>query len=211
MPEVIISGPAGRIEAKYQAGKTGTDRVALILHPHPLDGGTMHNKVTYALYKAFLKNDFNTVRFNFRGVGKSEGIFDNGEGELSDAAAVLDWLQTKHPNAHRFWVGGFSFGGWIAMQLLMRRPELEGFVVVSPPANKYDFNFLAPCPVSGLIIQGTQDEIVPVHTVENLAYKLKKQKGINIDLKIIQGASHLFHNHIPDVLGVSETYLKNQI
>jgi hypothetical protein len=99
---------------------------------------------------------FPTIRFNFGGVGKSDGIFDNGEGELSDAACILDWLQQYNTNSKICWVAGFSFGAWIGMQLLMRRPELNGFVSVSPPANMRDFSFLAPCPSSGLIIQKTK-------------------------------------------------------
>ena len=144
MAEIVLSGPEGRIEAKYHKSYKKDAPVALILHPHPLHGGTMNNKVTYTTYQAFVQKGFNVLRFNFRGVGKSQGIFDNGEGELSDAAAALDWLQGENRNAPSFWVSGFSFGAWIAMQLLMRRPEIEGFVAVSPPANMYDFNFLAP-------------------------------------------------------------------
>ena len=136
--------------------------MALVLHPHPQHGGTMNNKLVYALYQSFVRRGFSTLRFNFRGVGRSQGSFDRGEGELSDAAAALDWLQTYNPNAGTCWVAGFSFGAWIGMQLLMRRPEIESFIAVAPPANIYDFTFLAPCPSSGLILQGDQDTVVPV-------------------------------------------------
>ncbi len=136
--------------------------MALVLHPHPQHGGTMNNKLVYALYQIFVRQGFSTLRFNFRGVGRSQGSFDRGEGELSDAASALDWLQTYNPNAGTCWVAGFSFGAWIGMQLLMRRPEIESFVAVAPPANMYDFTFLAPCPSSGLILQGDQDTVVPV-------------------------------------------------
>ena len=91
------------------------------------------------------------MRFNFRGVGRSQGTFDSGAGELSDAAAVLDWMNTLYPNPSFVWVCGISFGAWIGMQLLMRRPEITGFVSIAPPASMYDFAFLAPCPTSGLI------------------------------------------------------------
>jgi alpha/beta superfamily hydrolase len=210
MAEVIIPGPAGRIEARYQRSSNPNAPVALILHPHPLYGGSMHNKVTYILYQTFLNRGFNVLRFNFRGIGKSEGSFDNGEGELSDAATVLDWLQVQNPNAKAFWVSGFSFGAWITMQLLMRRPEVEGFLVVSPPTNKYDFNFLAPCPVSGQIIQGTSDEVVPVDSVRGLAEKLSKQKGIKIDLRLIENADHFFLSHLPVLNQVASDYLKSR-
>ena len=162
MPDVIINGPEGRIEARYHHARGAGAPMALVLHPHPQHGGTMNNKVVYTLYQCFVRRGFSTLRFNFRGVGRSQGSFDRGEGELSDAAAALDWLQTYNPNAQFCWIAGFSFGAWIGMQLLMRRPEIESFIAVSPPANIYDFSFLAPCPSSGLILQGDQDTVVPV-------------------------------------------------
>ena len=93
----------------------------MILHPHPQGGGTMNDRITQALYKTFVKRGFAVLRFNFRGVGRSQGTFDNGIGELSDAAAALDWVQSFHPEAQTTWIAGFSFGAWIGMQLLMRR------------------------------------------------------------------------------------------
>ena len=150
MPEVIMNGPEGRLEGRYQHGEGNTAPIALMLHPHPQHGGTMNNKVIYALYHEFVERGFSVLRFNFRGVGRSQGKFDRGEGELSDAASALDWLQTYNPNAGSCWVAGYSFGAWIGMQLLMRRPEIEAFISVAPPASQYDFTFLAPCPSSGL-------------------------------------------------------------
>ena len=196
MPEIIINGPAGRLEGRYHQASTQDAPVALILHPHPLHGGSMNNKVSYLTYQAFAQKGFTVMRFNFRGVGRSEGIYDNGEGELSDAAAILDWLQAFKPNARSFWVSGFSFGAWIAMQLLMRRPEVRGFVSVAPPANMYDFSFLAPCPVSGIIIHGSSDDIVPSDSVKLLIEKLSKQRGITITHEIINGAGHFFKDHM---------------
>ena len=114
-----------------------------------------------ALYKTFVDRGFATLRFNFRGVGRSQGSFDNGIGELSDAAAALDWVQSIHPEAQTTWVAGVSFGALIGMQLLMRRPEIRGFISIAPPANMYDFSFLAPCPASGIFIQGAADTVVP--------------------------------------------------
>ncbi|HEY8351277.1 MAG TPA: alpha/beta hydrolase, partial [Sphingomonadales bacterium] len=145
MPEVIFNGPEGRLEGRYHPSKKENAPIALVLHPHPQYGGTMNNKVVYYLYHSFVHRGFSVLRFNFRGVGRSQGSFDNGVGELSDAAAALDWLQNYNRDASTCWVAGFSFGAWIGMQLLMRRPEIEGFIAVSPPANMYDFTFLAPC------------------------------------------------------------------
>ena len=208
MPEVIINGPEGRIEARYHHAKRPNAPVALVLHPHPQYGGTMNNKVVYALYHTFVRRGFSALRFNFRGVGRSQGAFDRGEGELSDAASALDWLQSYNPNAETCWIAGFSFGAWIAMQLLMRRPEIYGFIAVAPPANLYDFSFLAPCPSSGLIIQGDNDTIVPHEATQKLVTKLSNQRDIKIDYQIIPGADHFFQNRLDEVTGLVDAYVE---
>ena len=207
MAEVLIAGPEGRIEARYHQSKDRNAPIAIILHPHPEQGGTMNNKVTYALFRAFVEQGFNTLRFNFRGVGRSEGKYDLGEGELSDAAACLDWLQVQNPEPRQCWVAGFSFGAWISMQLLMRRPELDGFIAVAPPANLYDFTFLAPCPVSGLILQGSKDEIVQKDSVQKLSVRLAAQRGLHIDYRVIPEADHFFTNQLPEMIGHVHEYL----
>jgi alpha/beta superfamily hydrolase len=198
MAEVIYNGPAGRIEGRYhKASDLRGAPLALVLHPHPQYGGTMNNKVVYALYRCFVDMGFNTLRFNFRGVGLSQGTYDNGEGELSDAATSLDWLQSQHPESKECWIAGFSFGALIGMQLLMRRPELSGFVSVSPPADSDEFNFLAPCPVSGMIMQGDKDDVVDPGAVTKLATKLNKQKGITVDLRMMNGCDHFYTGQLP--------------
>jgi len=194
MPEIIFNGPSGRLEGRYFHNPDPKSPVALVLHPHPLHGGTMNNKVSYNIFKAFVNNGFSVLRFNYRGVGKSQGKYDDGIGELTDATVAMDWLQSQNPNASIYWVGGFSFGSWIAMQLLMRRPEIMGFVSVSPPANNYDFSFLSPCAVSGLILQGNKDTIVPEEHVAKLADKLAAQKNIEIDYQVIADADHFFRD-----------------
>jgi alpha/beta superfamily hydrolase len=138
----------------------------------------MNHPIVLALYQSFVRRGFATLRFNFRGVGRSQGTFDNGIGELSDAASALDWMQQFNPEAHTTWVAGFSFGAWIGMQLLMRRPEIKGFISIAPPANMYDFSFLAPCPSSGIIVDGEVDEVVPPSAVIKLVDKLKTQRHI---------------------------------
>ncbi len=199
MPEIIFNGPAGRLEGRYTHSKTPNAPLAIVLHPHPEYGGTMNNKVTYYMFQTFVERGFSTLRFNFRGVGRSQGAFDKGEGELSDAASALDWMQSINPNAPYVWVGGFSFGAWIGMQLLMRRPEIRGFISVAPPANMYDFSFLAPCPTSGLIIQGGKDEVVPEPFVDKLVQKLRTQRGIEVDYRLVDGAGHFFKSEIDQV------------
>jgi alpha/beta superfamily hydrolase len=171
----------------------------------------MNNKVVYSLYQAFQRQGFSVLRFNFRGVGRSQGKFDRGEGELSDAAAALDWLQSWNQNAAQCWIAGFSFGAWIGMQLLMRRPEISGFISVAPPANVYDFSFLAPCPSSGLIVQGDQDTVVPQEAVGKLIQKLSHQRGIKIDYKVVAGASHFFNEHLDELATAVDQYLETGI
>ena len=191
MPEVVLTGAAGRIEGRYSQGKSETAPVALILHPHPKAGGQMNNPVTVQLFHLFMKRGFSVLRFNFRGVGRSQGEFDSGIGELADAATALDWLQSTNPAASQCWVAGYSFGAWVGMQLLMRRPETDGFISVSPPTNAYDFSFLAPCPASGLILHGSNDTVVPPIEVERVVSKLRTQKGIVIDYDVVEGAHPL--------------------
>ena len=209
--EIFIPGPAGRLEAKYYKSKKNTSPICLVLQPHPQYGGTMNNRIVFETYNSFYKMGFSVIRINFRGVEKSDGIFDNGEGELSDAACVLDWLQQYNTNSKICWVAGFSFGAWIAMQLLMRRPEINGFVSISPPANLRDFSFLAPCPSSGLIMHGDKDNIASFDSAKILSEKLHKQKKVNIDFKPIKGADHFYENYTNEFETVLEKYIKETI
>ncbi len=207
MPELIINGPAGRLEARYHHEAATDSPIALILHPHPQFGGTMNNQVVYSLYYMFAQRGFSVLRFNFRGVGRSVGVWDGGPGELSDAASALDWLQLVKPDARTCWIAGVSFGTWIAMQLLMRRPEIDGFVCVAPPSNLYDFSFLAPCPASGLMLNGDKDRVVPTQSVADLAAKLKTQKGIKIDHEVVPGANHFFENKTDEMQEIVGRYV----
>ena len=207
MPAVNINGPEGRIEGYYHHSKTLNAPLALLLHAHPQYGGTMNNKVVYSLFQSFTRRGFSALRFNFRGVGRSQGQFDNGQGELSDAASALDWMQTHNPNASGCWIGGFSFGAWITMQLMMRRPEISGFISVAPPASMQDFSFLAPCPASGMIVHGNRDDVVPIASVDKLAQKVSSQKNITIDYRVIDGADHFFREHMDILIGHIEDYL----
>tara|TARA_B100000287_G_scaffold200116_1_gene189020 strand:- start:6045 stop:6701 length:657 start_codon:yes stop_codon:yes gene_type:complete len=190
--EIFIPGPAGRIEAKYYKSKKSTSPIALVLHPHPQYGGTMNNRVVVEAFNTFMENDFSVCRFNFRGVGKSDGDFDNGQGELADAAAALDWLERENFDNSQCWICGFSFGSLIAMQLLMRRPEINRFVVMSPQPNVYDFSFLSPCPTSGLVVYGKKDELVPETYIKELNLRLSAQKGIKVEFDYISEANHFF-------------------
>ena len=209
--EILFTGPDGRLVGKYKKGQSLNPPVALLLHPHPLYGGTMNNPIVMELYNIFDALGFSTFRFNFRGVGKSEGKFDNGLGELADAAAALDWVQRQNPNTNQCWVSGFSFGAVICMQLLMRRPEITRFVSVSPQPNLYDFNFLAPCPASGLIVHGKKDEIAPLDDVQKLAQKLQAQKNITVEYEEVSGANHFYDNEIPKLKKIIQNYIEIEL
>ena len=207
MPEVIFTGPAGRLEGRYHPAKQKNAPIAMVLHPHPQFRGSMNHPIVYQVYYAFVARGFSVLRFNFRGVGRSQGSFDHGTGELSDAAAALDWAQTINPEARACWVAGFSFGAWIGMQLLMRRPEIRGFISIAPPANMYDFSFLAPCPASGIIIQGEADEVVTPGAVQKLVDKLRTQRHITIHHDTIPGANHFFASELDLLMKSVDSYL----
>ena len=207
MPELIFPGPEGRLEARYHPQAAIDAPIAIVLHPNPQYGGTMNNRVVYNLHYAFHRMGFTVLRFNFRGVGRSQGEYDQGIGELSDAASALDYLQALNPNSKHCWVAGFSFGAWIGMQLLMRRPEIRGFISVAPPANMYDFTFLAPCPASGIIIQGEADEVATPAATQKLVDKLRTQKHITINHDTIPKANHFFEHEMPQLMGSVDKYL----
>ncbi len=207
MPEIIIPGSEGRIEGRYHQSDQKTAPIVLVLHPHPLYGGTMNNKIVYRLFHIFTENGFSALRFNFRGVGRSQGQYDNGIGELTDAATALDWLQQHNPDAPTCWIAGFSFGAWISLQLLMRRPEIEGFAAVSPPCNLYDFSFLSPCPAAGLITQGSKDDVVPEEAVAKLATRLGQQA----DYKVVPGADHYYRGMEEELGNVVNEYIAHRM
>ena len=209
--EIFIPGPCGRIQAKYSKNKQVGAPVALVLQPHPQYGGTMNNKIVYEVYNTFYKMGFSVIRINFRGVEKSDGVFDNGQGELSDAAAALDWIEKENPGYSQCWVSGFSFGALICMQLIMRRPEVNKFVAISPQPNVYDFTFLAPCPISGLIIYGKNDELVPEESILNLKKRLNIQKNIEVKFNPINGANHFYKSKEKELSSIVQGYLRDKI
>ena len=209
--EIFIPGPSGRIQAKYFKNKNPGAPVALILHPHPQYGGTMNNRIVYETYNAFYKNNFSVIKINFRGVEKSDGIFDNGQGELSDAAAALDWVEKDNPGYSQCWISGFSFGALICMQLILRRPEVNNFVAISPQPNVYDFTFLAPCPISGVILYGKNDELVKFDSILNLKKRLQMQKNIEVKFEPINEANHFYKGKEKELSASIEKYIKDKI
>ena len=209
--ETFIPGPCGRIQAKYYKSNQQGAPIALVRQPHPQYGGTMNNRIVYEIYNSFYKKGFSVIRINFRGVEKSDGVFDNGQGELSDAAAALDWIEKENPIFSQCWVSGFSFGSLICMQLIMRRPEVNKFIAISPQPNLYDFTFLAPCPISGLIIYGKNDELVPEHSIQNLKKRLQTQKNIEVDFDPIVNANHFYKGKEKEISNKIYQYIKRKV
>ena len=143
-------------------------------------------------------------------MGKSDGDFDNGQGELADAAAALDWLERENFDNSQCWIAGFSFGSLIAMQLLMRRPEINRFISISPQPNVYDFSFLSPCPTSGLMLCGKKDELVPLESINELNKRLSSQKGIDVKFDFIPEANHFFAKSEKLLIKSLDKYIKKE-
>ncbi|BDB96507.1 alpha/beta hydrolase [Candidatus Hydrogenosomobacter endosymbioticus] len=212
MSNIMIVGADGPVEARYHAPASRNAPIVIIAPPHPKHDGTMAHKIIYLLFRVFASLNFGVLRFNFRGCGRSPGSFSGGENEISDAAACLDWLLDNNKMASQCWVAGYSFGAWIGMQLLMRRPECVRFISISPPANIYDFGFLAPCPVSGLILHGECDDMIPKESVLRLAYNLSIQRRKNaIEFHMIKGADHSFSEHMKELEDFVFRYSKESL
>lgn len=209
----MIPGSAGSIEARYHSVPLKPQSpIVILVPPHPEQEGTMDHGVMYAMFRAFAAAGFNVLRFNFRGTGRSHGTFTNGEKEVADAAACLDWLQNKHPMASHCWVSGFSFGAYVALQLLMRRPECHHFAIVSPLTNLYDFSFLSPCPTAGVIFHGEEDEITPKESLVRFAYQISTQKkSYKVELKGLPQCDHSFTNQLPTLENNLREYVTNAI
>ena len=197
MADILISGLDKRIEGKYHRSESSKAPVALVLHPTPSEsGGNMDTRVIHTLFHSFVKKGFSVLCINFPDQNKSQARVHDKTYELNIAAAALDWLQAENPTASAVWIVGFSFGAWVTTQLLMRRPEVDDFVIVSLPANRYDFSFLYPCPSSGLILHGEQDSIVPAESIIKFINTVHKQKGVEFVCNIIPKADHFFRGKL---------------
>jgi uncharacterized protein len=187
--EISITGPAGSLEALVSDADAAR-AVAVICHPHPQHGGTMHNKVAHTLARTFAALGLATIRFNFRGVGASAGSYADGLGEVDDAVAVLDFAQQRWPGA-ALWLGGFSFGGMIAIAAAARRP-VERLVSVAPPVYRLDIAILAQPKCPWLILLGDEDELVDVDAV--IAWVNELEPGPQ--LIVLEGVDHFFHGRL---------------
>lgn len=188
---LTLPGPAGGLEAVLQLREGETPEVtAVVCHPHPLYGGTLHNKVVHRVAATLHELSAAVLRFNFRGAGRSEGQHDEGRGELEDARAALHWLEGRYPGARR-WLAGFSFGAWIAARLAAAEP-VEQLILVSPPLGRSDFESMRESPVPKLVLQGTRDEVCPPQELEKEFPHWREPKR----LILVEGASHFYDRQL---------------
>ncbi len=192
---LMLEGPAGPIEALLQErGETPHDVIAVVLHPHPLYGGTLHNKVAHRVASTLFSMGAAVLRFNFRGVGKSAGTHDRGIGELADAHVALRWLAARHPGA-RQWVAGFSFGSWVASRLAASEPAVEQLLMVAPPVHTQAFEEMQTSPVPKRIVQGTADVTCPPANLMRVLPTWAPPRT----LVEVEGATHFFDKQLPQL------------
>ncbi len=189
---VDLFSSAGKLEALYRELQEPAG-IAVVCHPHPLGGGTLHNKVVFRAARGLEAANVATIRFNFRGAGASAGKHDEGEGEQGDVQAAIDWAVKMHPGK-KLLVGGFSFGGWVASRVACELPNVAGIFIIGTPINKYDFGYLRHCEKPILLLHGTNDEFGDVTKLERLAANVR-----NAETVIITGADHFFSKQIDAV------------
>ena len=170
--------------------------VALVLHPHPLGGGTMHNKVVFRAAAALNDAGLTSLRINFRGVGQSTGEHDQGRGEQDDARAGLDFLSQNYPE-HRMLLCGFSFGARVGLQVGITDSRVSYLIGIGTPVSQYDFSFLNSCRKPLLLVHGEQDEFGEVARVRKLVKDLERNAPVR--LVVIPGADHFFKGHLDEL------------
>lgn len=190
----FFEGPAGRIEAILKEPAGPATRAAVVCHPHPLFGGTMHNKVVYRIAKAFEKSGFATLRFNFRGTGRSHGAHDHGRGEQDDLRAAIEFVEEKYSDA-ALWVAGFSFGSAVMLRAACNDERVRAIVAAGVPVSKYDFSQVVECPKPKLFVQGELDEFGAAADLERFVQSLRDPA----QLKIIKGAGHFFEDRLHEL------------
>lgn len=189
-----LAGPAGRLEAQWTIPAQPRAGAALVLHPHPQHGGSMHTKAVHATARALAAAGLPVLRFNFRGVGHSAGHHTGGPGELEDAHAALAWLSAHNPGGP-FLVGGFSFGAWVGLSLESSGPALACLLAIAPPLGMYDFGFVAPTGVPILCVAGTRDPFCPEPDLDRFA----ADRPARVTLALLCGAEHLLTTHLPEL------------
>ena len=211
MPEVIFTGPAGRIEGRYQPAKEKGAPIAIVLHPHPQFGGTMNNQIVYNLFYNFVNRGFSVLRFNFRGVGRSQGAFDHGQGELSDAAAALDWAQSMNPDARACWIAGVSFGVLDRHAAAHAPPGDRGLHLDCGHGQPLRFLLPRPLPVLGPLRARLGRPRRAGRDVVSVIEKVKTQKGVKLEHAVIDGANHFFDGKVDELMVSVDEYLNKRL
>ncbi len=198
---LLLRGPAGLVEAAVELPKAEDARrgVAVIGHPHPPDGGTMNNKVVTTIARALAESGIASVRFNFRGVGGSEGEYDQGRGETLDYLAVAQWLQA-------LWLAGFSFGSWVALRAARQLP-VQQMVCIAPPVGFRDFTGVPPPPCPWLVVQGEQDDVVDAQKVFDWVAAAENAPT----LVRMSDAGHFFHGRLVDLRGAIKNGVRKNL
>lgn len=195
---IEFEGPAGRLEGILQGGADAPPRrLAVVCHPLPTAGGTMHTKVVHRAARALEETGHLVLRFNFRGVGSSEGRWDGGRGEREDARAAIAWLASRHP-ALPLTAAGFSFGSWIGLAAGCMEPRTDALIAIAPPVRLFDYTFLERRGRPLLIVHGTDDTIAPIADLEAFAPRLEPP----VEIVRIPGGSHLLTGHL-DAVGAA--------
>jgi uncharacterized protein len=207
--EVLLHGAAGTIEVAVDLPEPEQARagVVVICHPHPLHGGTMHNKVVTMVERSLRESGLTTVRFNFRGVGKSEGEHDNGRGETIDLLAVAEWVRAQCPN-DVLWLAGFSFGAYVAL-LGARHLPIRQMVSVAPPAGRWDFSAVLPPTCPWLVIQGEDDDVVEPQQVYDWIERMPPAERPT--LIRMPDTGHFFHRRLMDLRGAIKNGVRNNL
>jgi alpha/beta superfamily hydrolase len=203
----LVPGPAGLLEVAVELPEPAEARrgVAVLCHPNPPEGGTMHNKVVTMAARALVECGLTAVRFNFRGVGKSQGAFDNGRGEVLDLLAVARWAQAAHKD-EALWLGGFSFGSWVALQAARQLP-VKQMLSIAPPVGLRDFTGVLPPPCPWLLIQGESDEIVDAAGV--FAWAAKQSPAPTVVR--MPDTGHFFHRRLLDLRGAIKNGVRRNL
>lgn len=205
---LFIPGPAGKLEAILTQPVGNSVAVAIICHPHPLQEGTMHNKVVTTLAKAYDLCDAVTIRFNFRGVGASDGVFDYAKGECDDLRAIVRWAQEHYPT-QPIWLAGFSFGSYVAARVAYEDKIVQMLVSIAPPVGKddyYDFASLSTMSQPWLVVQGDQDEIVSFDKV--VAWWDSRRLSPQQELIVLNDVGHFFHRRLIDLRTIVYNWTK---
>jgi uncharacterized protein len=204
---LFIPGPAGRLEALLNAGSPAATHAALVCHPHPLYGGTLHNKVVFHAMKALHSFGFPVLRFNFRGAGLSEGEHANGTGEVEDVRAALDWLEREFPLPLIF--AGFSFGAAVGLRAAHNDDRVMALIALGLPAGPvegrdYDFEFLRTCAKPKIFISGSRDQFAPPGKLEAIVSTFAEPKK----LVRIEAGDHFFEGRLREMREALEAWVK---